>query len=79
MRRDFPQRQESQGFGTAQPQSAVGQEMIQYIPPQHGIGKMSQFQSQGAARAPPVTKAGQRGQTIGQGRGRGPRAGTSGI
>ena len=33
MRRDCPQRQESQGFGTTQSQSAVGQERIQYIPP----------------------------------------------
>ena len=31
--RDFPQRQGSQGFRTAQSQSAVGQERIQYIPP----------------------------------------------
>ena len=33
MRRDFPQRQGSQGFGTAQSQSVAGQERIQYIPP----------------------------------------------
>ena len=33
MRRDFLQRQGSQGFGTVQSQSAVGQERIQYIPP----------------------------------------------
>ena len=32
IRRDCPQRQGSQGFGTAQSQSAVGQERIQYIP-----------------------------------------------
>ena len=38
MRRDCPQRHGSQGFGTAQSQSAVGQERIQYIPPQPGIG-----------------------------------------
>ena len=30
----FPQRQGSQGFGTAQSQSTMGQERIQYIPPQ---------------------------------------------
>ena len=38
MRRDFPQRQGSQGFGTAQSQSVAGQERIQYVPPQHGTG-----------------------------------------
>ena len=36
MRRDYPQRQGSQGFGTAQSQSVAGQERIQYVPPQHG-------------------------------------------
>ena len=79
MRRDCPQRQESQGFGTAQSQSAVGQERIQYIPPQPDSGQRSQFQFQGAARAPPVTRASQRGQSIGRGRGRGPQAGMSGV
>ena len=62
MRRDYPQRQESHDFGTAQSQLAIGHERIQYIPPQHGTSQRSQFQSQGAARAPPVTQAGQRGQ-----------------
>ena len=38
MRRDCPQRQGSQGFGTAQSQSVAGQERIQYVPPQHGTG-----------------------------------------
>ena len=33
----------------------------------------------GTARAPPVTQAGQRGQTMGRGRGQGPQAGTSGV
>ena len=33
MRRDCPQRQGSQDFWTAQSQSVVGQERIQYIPP----------------------------------------------
>ena len=79
MRRDFPQRQGSQDFGKAQSQSAVGQERIQYIPPQPGTGQKGQFKSQGAARAPPVTQAGQRGQVMGQGRGRGPQARTSGV
>ena len=38
MRKDCPQRQGSQGFGTAQSQSVVGQERIQYVPPQSGTG-----------------------------------------
>ena len=79
MRRDCPQRQGSQGFGTAQSQSAVGQERIQYIPPQHGTGQRSQFQSQGTARAPPITQAGHRGQVRGRGIGRGSPAGTSEV
>ena len=79
MRRDFPQRHGSQGFGIAQSQSAVGRERIQYISPQPGTGQRSHFQFQGATRAPPVTQAGQRGQVRGRGRGRGPQAGTSGV
>ena len=79
MRRDCPQRQGSQGFGTAQSQSVVGQEGIQYIPPQPGTCQRSQYQFQGAAWAPPVTQAGQRGQVMGRGRGRGPQAGTSAV
>ena len=37
----------------------------------------SQFQ--GATRAPPISQAGPRGQTMGRGRGRGSQAGTSGV
>ena len=76
MRRDCPQRQGSQGFGTAQSQTAVGQERIQYISPQPGTGQMSQFQFQGVTWAPPVSQAGPRGQVRGRGRGRGPQART---
>ena len=65
MRRDCPQRQGSQGFGTAKSQSVVEQERIQYVPPQPGIGQRSQFQFQGATRAPPVSQTGQRGQVRG--------------
>ena len=79
MRKDCPQRQGSQGFRTAQSQSVVGQQRIQYIPPQPGTGQRSLFQFQGATQAPPVTQAGQRGQTMGRGRGRGPQEGTSGV
>ena len=55
LRRDYPQRQGSRGFRTAQSQSVVGQERIQYILPHPSTGQRSQFQSQGAARAPPIT------------------------
>ena len=79
IRRDCPQRQGSQGFRTVQSQSMVGQERIQYIPPQPGTGQRSQFQSQGATRAPLFTQAGQRCQVMGRGRGRGPQVGTSGV
>ena len=79
MRRDCPQRQGSQGFGTTQSQSVVGQERIQYVPPQPGTGQRSQFQFQGATRAPPISQAGPRGQSMGKGRGRGPQARTSGV
>ena len=79
MRRDCPQRQGSQGFGTAKSQSVVGQERIQYIPPQHGTGQRSQSQFQGATRAPPISQAGPRGHSMGRGRGRGPQVGTSGA
>ena len=79
MRRDCPQRQGSQGFGIAQPQSVVGQERIQYVPPQPDTGQRSHFRFQGATRAPPVGQACQRGQVRGRGRGRDPQAGTSGV
>ena len=79
MRRDCPQRQGSQGFGTAQSQSVAGQERIQYVPPQHGTGQRSQSQFQGATRAPHISQAGPRGQSVGRGRGRGPQAGTLGV
>ena len=79
MRRDCPQRQGSQGFGIAQSQSAVGQERIQYIPPHPSTGQRIQYQFQGAVRAPPVTQVGQRGQTMGQGRGRDPQSETLGV
>ena len=55
MRRDCPQRQGSQGFGTAQSQSVTRQERIQYVPPQHGTGQGSQSQFQGVTRAPHIS------------------------
>ena len=57
----------------------MGQERIQYIPPQPSIGQRSKNQFHGAARSPLVTQAGKRGQVMGRGRGRGPQAGTSGV
>ena len=79
MRRDCPRRQGSQGFGTAQSQSVAGQEMIQYVPPQHNTGQRSQSQFQGATRAPHISQVGSRGQSMGRGRGRGPQAWTLGV
>ena len=79
MRRDCPQRQGSQGFGTSQSQSVAGQERIQYVPPQYGTGQRGQSQFQGATRAPHISQVGPRGQSMGRGRGRGPQAGTSGV
>ena len=64
MRRDFPQRQGSQGFGITQSQSGMGQEQIQFIPSHPSMGQKSQYQSQGAAQVPPVTQSGQRGKIM---------------
>ena len=75
MRRDCPQRQASQGFGTALSQSVAVQERIQYVPPQHGTGQRSQSRFQGATREPPILQAGPRGHSMGRGRGRGHRQG----
>ena len=79
MRRDYPQRQGSQGFGTTQSQSVAGQERIQYVPPQYGTGQRSQSQFQGATRAPHISQASSRGQSTGRGRGRGPQVGKSEV
>ena len=78
MRRDCPQRQGSQGFGTTQSQSVAGQERIQYVPPQHSTGQRGQSQFQGATRAPHISQADPRGQSMGRGIGRGPQAGHQG-
>ena len=79
MRRDCPQRQGSQGFGTSQSLSVAGHERIQYVSPQHGTGQKGQSQFQGATRAPHISQVGPRGQSMGRGRGRGPQAGTSRV
>ena len=54
VRRDCPQRQGSQGIGTARSQLAVEQESVQFIPPHPIIGQRNQFQFWGAIRAPSV-------------------------
>ena len=79
MRRDCPWRQGSQGFGIAQSESVAGQERIQYVPPKHSTCQRSQSQFQGATRAPPISQAGPRGQSMGRGRAQGPQVGTSGV
>ena len=63
MRRDCPQRQGSQGFGTAQSQSAVGQERTQFVPPPPSMGQRDQ--------SPSTSQMGHIGQSQSAGRGLG--------
>ena len=56
----LPQRQGSQGIGTAQSQLAIEQERVQFIPPHPSTGQRNQFQFRGAIRAPSVAQVGQR-------------------
>ena len=67
VRRDCPQRQGSQDFGTAQSQLAVENESIQFIPPHPSMGQRNQFQSRGGIRASFAAQMGQRGQSVGRG------------
>ena len=62
VRQDWPQRQGSQDFGTAQSQLAVEQESIQFIPPHPSTGQRNQFQFRGAIQEPSAAQVGQRGQ-----------------
>ena len=80
MRKDCPQRQGSQGFGTAQSQSAVGQERTQFVPPAPTMGQGNQYQFQGAAQAPSTSQMGHigQGQSVGRGRAQGLQAKSSG-
>ena len=71
MRRDCPQRQGSQGIGTVQSQSSLGQARTQFVPSHPSAGQRDQHQYQGAAQAPFATHIGQRDQGMGRGRGRG--------
>ena len=77
MRRDCPQRQGSQDFGTVQSQLAVEQEIIQFIPPHFSAGQRNQFQFRGAIQAPSATQVGQRGQSVGRVQVHDSQAGTS--
>ena len=61
IRRYYPQRQGSQGFGTAQSQSAVGQERIQYIPPQPDTSQRGQVRGRGRGRDPQPETSGVQG------------------
>ena len=61
VRRDCPQRQRSQDFGTTQSQLAVEQESVKFIPPYPSTGQRNQFQFWGAIQAPSAVQVGQRG------------------
>ena len=69
MRRDCPQGQGSQDFGTTQSQLAVEQESIRFITPHPSMGRRNQFQFRGAIQALPVAQIGQRGQSVGRSQG----------
>ena len=69
MRRNFPQRQGSQDFGTAQSQIAVEQESIRFIPPHPSTGQVNRFQFQDAVQALSAAQIGQRGQSVGRSQG----------
>ena len=57
----------------------MGHDQTQYVPPYPNTGQGNMYQSQGATRASSVSQAGQRGQSMGQGRGQSVQAGTSGA
>ena len=76
VRRDCPQRQGSQDFGTARSQLAIEQERVQFIPPHPSTGQRNQFQFRGAIRAPSIAQVGQRGQSVGRGQVQDSQAGT---
>ena len=57
----------------------MGHEQTQYVPPDPSTGQGNRYQSQGATRASSVSHIGQRGQSMGRGRGQSVQAGTSGA
>ena len=61
VRRDCPQRQGSQDFGTEQSQLAVERESIRFIPPHPSTGQRNQFQFWGVIQALSTAQIGQRG------------------
>ena len=77
VRRDCPQRQGSQDFGTAQSQLAVEHESVQFIPPHPSTGQRNQFQFRGAIQAPSAARVGQRSQRVGRGQVQDSQDGTS--
>ena len=54
-RRDCPQRQGSQSYGTPQSQSSVGHAQKPVAPPYPSMGQGSWYQSHGAAQAPTIS------------------------
>ena len=72
-RRDCPQRQGSQGFGTTQSQSAIGQERTQFFPPPLSMDQGNHYQLQGATPAPSTSQTGHmgQGQSVGRGQAQG--------
>ena len=80
MRRDCPKRQGSQGFGTAQSQSAVGQERTQFVPPPPSMDQGNQYPFQGPTPAPSTSQTGHigQGQSVSLGRAQGLQAESSG-
>ena len=69
VRRDYPQKQGSQDFGTAQSQLAVEHENIRFIPPHPSTGQRDQFLFRGAIQALSTAQIGQRGQSVGRSQG----------
>ena len=70
MRRDCPQRQGSQGFGTARSQPTVGRERTQLVPLPLNMDQGNQYQFQGATPAPSTLQISHMGQGQSVGRGR---------
>ena len=62
VRLDYPKRQGSQDFRTAQSQLAVEHESVQFISPHPSTGQRNQFQFRSAIRVPSTAQVGQRGQ-----------------
>ena len=57
------------GSRTPHSRSSVGHEQTQYVPPYPSTGQGNKYQSQGVTRASSVSQIGQRGQSMGRGRG----------